>query len=642
MTVHSRPFGILAAALRSCLAGAALLAVSGIGSASALELKETPSLVDRVGVDLPPVTERLPEEPLIVDPSVRGRQIGTPGGQIDTLIGRSKDVRLINVWGYARLVGYDSDLQLRPDLLKSFESEDDRRFTLRLRKGHKWSDGAPFTSEDIRFWYEDVALNEKLQPSGLPQFMLAGGKPPVFEVLDETTVRFTWDAPNPLFKPELAKSRPPFIYRPAHYLKQFHARYGDMDDIAQLAARKKLRNWAALFNKMDDMYDARNPDLPTLQPWVRVVDDGERRFVLERNPYYHRVDTAGQQLPYVDRVIMTVADGKIIPAKTQAGEVNLQARNIGFSDITILKQGEKAGRFETYLWPISKGSQISLIPNLTVKDPVWRKLMRDARFRHALSLGIDREMIDKVLYLGFGSPGNDTVLPMSPLFRAEYRSLNAEFDPKKANALLDEIGLTERRGDGVRRLPDGRPLEIIVEAAGESQEELDALELVAETWREIGVKLFPKPSQRDIIRERALSGLLVMAVWSGFENGIPTSEMPPEDFAPVRSDFLSWSAWGNWYETQGQTGEKPDWEPAVQLTSLYDDWLTSTSEEERTEIWHEMLRIHAEQTIHIGLVSEVRQPVVVRDLGNVPVEGIYGWDPGAQFGIHRMDEFYLK
>lgn len=629
---------------RTVLPALALLCASVLAGlpASALTLKETPSLAPRVGTDLPPVSERVPAEPLIVDLEARGRKIGTPGGKIDTLIGRSRDVRLINVWGYARLVAYNEQLELVPDILKDFIEEEGRIFTLVLRKGHKWSDGHPFTSEDIRFWYEDVASNAELQPSGLPQFMLAGGKPPVFEMIDETTVRFTWDAPNPLFKPELAKSRPPFIYRPAHYLKQFHARYGDAEKIQKLAEERKLRSWAALFNKMDDMYDARNPELPSLQPWVRLADDSERRFVLHRNPYYHRIDMAGQQLPYLDSVVMTVADGKIIAAKTQAGEADLQARNIGFSDITILKRGEKLGRFETYLWPISKGSQISLQPNLTVADPVWRKLMLDTRFRRALSLGIDREMINKVLYLGLATPGNDTVLEQSPLYRQEYRELYAGFDPEEANRLLDEIGLTERRGDGVRLMPDGRPLEIIVEATGESQEELDALELVGETWREIGVKLFAKPSQRDIIRERALSGLLVMSVWAGFENGIPTSEMPPEDFAPVRSDFLSWSRWGNWYETDGQTGEKPDWEPAIRLTQLYDDWLTSSSEEERTEIWHEILKIHAEETIHIGLVSEVRQPVVVKGLGNVPKEGIYGWDPGAQFGIHRMDEFYRK
>ena len=165
--------------LSSTIVSIALLTFTTLGTAaSALDLKETPGLAERVGKDLPPVAERVPAEPLVVDLEAAGREIGTSGGEINTLIGRSKDVRLINVWGYARLVGYTEDLVLVPDLLKDLVSEDDRRFTLHLRKGHKWSDGAPFTSEDIRFWYEDIALNQELQPAGLPAFMLAGGKPP--------------------------------------------------------------------------------------------------------------------------------------------------------------------------------------------------------------------------------------------------------------------------------------------------------------------------------------------------------------------------------------------------------------------------------------------------------------------------------
>ncbi|NRG19364.1 ABC transporter substrate-binding protein [Rhizobiales bacterium] len=624
-------------------AAGAFMAAALALPAGALEFKETPSLSSRVGKDLPPVAERVPQEPLVVELEERGRKIGKPGGKIDTLIGRAKDVRLINVWGYARLVGYTDQLELKPDILRDVEVEDDKVFTLHLRKGHKWSDGHPFTSEDIRFWYEDIATNPDLQPTGLPRFMLSGDKPPVFEVVDETTVRFSWDQPNPLLLPELAKSRPPFIYRPAHYLKQFHAKYADAAKLEAMAEREKVRGWAPLFNKKDEMYDAMNPDLPSLQPWVRKRGGEEgRRFVLVRNPYYHRVDTAGQQLPYVDEVIMTVADGKIIPAKTQAGEVELQARNIGFSDITVLKQGEAQSGYKTYLWPISKGSEISLLPNLTAKDPVWRELNRDTRFRHALSLGIDRDLINKVLYFGFGRPGNDIVLPLSPLYEDHYRSDWAGYDPQEANALLDEIGLTKRRGDGIRLLPDGRPLEIIVETAGEDQTQLDALELIAETWKGIGVKLFAKPSQRDTIRDRAMSGDLVMSVWSGFENGIPTPDMPPEDYAPTQGVFLSWALWGDYYETDGKSGEKPDWKPAERLIELYNSWLASSSRDEREKIWKEMLDIHARETIHIGLVSEVRQPVVVKGLENVPKEGIYGWDPGAHFGIHRMDEFFFQ
>ncbi|MEJ8473993.1 ABC transporter substrate-binding protein [Roseibium algae] len=620
------------------LGACALVATSlATSSVSALELKETPGL----DASLPPVAERLPSEPLVVDMEATGRTVGTHGGALDTLIGRSKDVRLINVWGYARLVGYTEDLELVPDLLESVDVEDGRAFTLNLREGHKWSDGHPFTAEDFRYYYEEIALNEELNPSGLPPFLLAGGKPPKFEVLSDTSVRFSWDDPNPLFLPELAKARPPFIYRPAHYLKQFNPKFGDPDFIKKAAAEVKARSWAPLHNKKDDMYNARNPDLPSLQPWVRISDDSDRRFVLERNPFYHRVDTTGQQLPYIDKVIMTVADKKLIAAKTQAGESDLQARNLSFSDITVLKQGEGSQGYTTALWANAKGSEISILPNLTVKDPVWRKLLRDTRFRHALSLGIDRDMINRTLYFGLGKSGNDTVLSASPLYKADYLTKWASYDPEQANALLDEIGLTDRNGEGLRLMPDGRPLEIIVETSGEVQAQADALELVAETWRELGIKLYIKPSQRDILRERAITGDLVMSVWWGFENGIPTSDMPPEDFAPTHGNAFSWNAWGDYYETHGEGGEKPDWPPAVRLMELYNAWLVSTSKEERTKLWGEMLDIHAEETIHIGLVSEVPQPVVVNGVENVPLTAIYGWDPGAHFGMHRMDEFYL-
>jgi peptide/nickel transport system substrate-binding protein len=623
--------------LNSISAGVFLTAAMMAAPLAALELKETPGL----DASLPPVAERVPSEPLVVDLEAKGRTTGRHGGSLDTLIGRAKDVRLINVWGYARLVGYNEELELVPDILEDVEVEDGRIFTLHTREGHKWSDGHPFGAEDFRYYFEDIVSNEALTPSGLPPFLMVNGKGPKFEVLDETTVRFTWDDPNPLFLPELAKSRPPFIYRPAHYLKQFHEKYGDPAAIETAAAEVKARSWAPLHAKKDDMYNARNVDLPSLQPWVRKRDDSDLRFILERNPYYHRVDSTGQQLPYIDNVVMTVADGKLIPAKAQAGESNLQARNLSFADITVLKKGEKQNDYVTALWSNSKGSEISILPNLTVKDPVWRELMRDTRFRHALSLGIDRNLLNRVLFFGLGKPGNDTILPASPLYKAEYTSKWAEYDPEKANALLDKIGLTERNGEGIRLLPDGRPLEIIVETAGEEQVQDDALELVAETWREIGVKLFAKPSQRDNLRERAITGDLLMSVWYGMENGIPTSEMPPEDLAPVRGDILSWHAWGDNYETRGEGGEKPDWAPAERLMELYRAWLNSRTQEERTVIWEEMLAIHAEQTIRIGLVSGVPQPVVIKDVENVPLEGIYGWDPGAHFGIHRMDEFYL-
>ena len=461
-------------------------------------------------------------------------------------------------------------------------------------------------------------------------------------MIDETTLRLTWDAPNPLFLPALAAARPPFIYRPAHYLKQFHEKYGDPEEIARLVAERRASSWAALHNSKDDMYGATNPDEPTLQPWTFQSDGGGQRFTMIRNPFYHRVDENGLQLPYIDRVIMSVADGRLINAMAQAGESDLQARGLAFGDVTVLKRGEEQHGYHTLLWPMATSAQLALYPNLTTGDPAWREILRDVRFRHALSLGIDRDNINRALFLGFARSSQNTVLPQSPLYEERFASAYAAFDPQRANSLLDEMGLTDRRGDGIRLMPDGRPLEIIVETTGEGKEELDALALIEESWKEIGVGLYAKPSQREVLRNRALSGSLVMSMWHGWDNGIPTPDMSPDELVPVHGDVLNWPAWGDYWESHGRSGEKIDYPPAERLLELYKAWMRSSDEGEREAAWKEMLEIHADETFVIGVLTEVRQPVVVKDfLHNVPGDAFYGWDPGAQFGVWRMDSFWL-
>jgi len=626
--------------LAAGLAAASFFAACG--NVMALDLVETPTLERTHPGGLPPIQQRVPGDPLIVDLAAGGREAGIQGGDLNTLIGRSKDRRLINVWGYARLVGYTQTLDLVPDILKAVDVEEGRIFTFHLRKGHKWSDGHPFTAEDFRYWWEDIANSPELSPSGPDHFMLVDGKPAEFAVLDETTVRFSWDKPNPQFLPMLAKSRPPFIYRPAHYLKTFTEKYGDPAFIQAQMEATKTRNWASLHNQKDEMYNATNVDEPSLQPWVLAPGASKQRATMIRNPYYHRIDQNGRQLPYIDRVILTVADRNLIAAKTQAGESDLQARDISFSDITVLKAGEADGGYTTYLWPIAKGAHIALFPNLNVKDPVWRKVLRDVRVRRALSMGTDRAMVNQALYFGLASEGNNTVLPNSPLFSEERRVKWAVFDPEQANALLDEAGLTDSDGDGSRNLPDGRPFEIIVESAGERQEEIDAMELIKESWREIGVKLFVKPSQRDSLRNRAYSGDLVMAIWEGFDDGLPTPQTNPIGYVPASVDMFTWYGWGDYFESGGKSGEAIDYAPAKRLFDLYVAWLQTTDEAQRTQIWTEILDIQAEEVFSIGVVSSVQQPIAVSNkMRNVPEEGFYGWDPGAQFGIFRMDEFWL-
>lgn len=607
---------------------------------------ETPTLEHRVSTgDLPPVEERLPENPSVVElgqPDGVGEEYGTHGGVMRMIMSRAKDIRMMVVYGYARLVGYNKEFDLEPDILEKADVKDGRIFTLQLRKGHKWSDGHPFTSEDFRFFWEDVALHKKLSKSGPHRIFWINGKLPKFEVLGAYTVRYTWQDPNPFFLPSLAKARPVFIYRPAHYLKQFHAGYVNKGKLKALVKAANKRNWRSLFAGKARLYRNTNPDLPSLQPWYVTNSMPSERFIFTRNPYFHRVDKNGRQLPYINNVVLSIANKKLIPAKSGAGEADLQARNLFFNNYTFLKQGEKRNKFKVRLWSSARGSQMALFPNLNAKDPVWRELLRKVDFRRALSLGIDRDEINQVIYFGLARAGNNTVLPESKLYKEVYSTKWASFNLKKANKLLDGLGLTKRNSNGIRLMKDGRPLDVIVETSGEETEQSDVLELIQDSWRKIGVKLYTKPLQREVFRRRVISGSSIMSVWFGLENGVPTADSSPEELAPTRQLQLQWPKWGQYFNTSGKGGELPEIESVKELASLNASWRQSIKKDERAKIWHRMLSIHADNVFSIGLISSVPQPVIISDsLHNVPRKGIYNWDPGAHFGIHRPDTFWF-
>ncbi len=294
------------------------------------------------------------------------------------------------------------------------------------------------------------------------------------------------------------------------------------------------------------------------------------------------------------------------------------------------------------LWEKALGSQMALYPNLNVDDPEWRALMRDVRFRRALSLAINRHEINEVVYFGLAVESGNTVLQRSPLYRPEFRKAWTQFDLKQANALLDEIGLTKRDAQGIRLLPDGRPLEVIVDTSGESTEETDVLELVRDSWKKVGIALFARPSLREVFRKRVFSGKAMMSVWSGLDNGIPLPDMSPRELAPTVQDQLQWPMWGQYYENNRTGGQAPDMPDALELVRLYDEWRNSGSDADRERIWLRMLEIHAQQVFTIGIVTRALQPIVVQNsLHNVPTDGIYSWDPGAYFGMYNIDTFWI-
>ena len=607
------------------------------------KLVEPPALAEQVAQKkLPPIGKRAPEEAQVVTLDGPGQKIGRHGGMLTQLMGRAADIRRMSAYGYARLLCYDRNYKLVPDILKSFEVKDGREFTFALRKGHKWSDGEPFTTEDFRYWWEDMALNKELSPGGPDREMTVGGQPPKVEVIDKQTIRYTWEKPNPFFLAALASATPMIIYRPAHYLKRFHKKHAKPDRLLEQITKRKRRDWVDLHFNRDRMLRLDNPEFPVLDPWVNTTAPPSERFMFERNPYYHRIDVEGRQLPYVDRIAVTIANPKLIPPKVGAGEVELQSRGVTFNNYTLLKRGEERNGYEVRLWKQSRGAQVALYPNLNSTDPEFRDLMRDARFRRALSLGIDRHEINQVIYYGLGKPSANTLLPDSPLFKAEYATKWASFDIKRANALLDELKLTERDSRGIRLMSDGRALEIIVETAGEEAEHSDVLELIRDSWARIGVALFIKPQTREVLRKRVTAGLTVMSVFFGIDNGIATARTEPSEFAPVKDDHLGWSKWGAYNASNGKAGAKPDLPVGRQLMEHYTDWVKAEDEGGKAAAWSRILELHADEVLVIGTVNAVPQPVIVsQKLRNVPKSAIYSWEPGAHLGLFKPDTFWL-
>jgi len=624
---------------RTVLAMLASTAVPGALGASESELF-TDMLADG---SLPPMAERLPKNPRVVNLAAMGREPGRVGGTVRMIVGRQKDIRLVPMNSYARLIGYDENLNLVPDVLESFTVEDGRIFTFKLREGHRWSDGSPYTSEDFRYVYEDVENNLTLRRGGPSTNLKVEGEVAKFEVLDDVTVRYSWSKPAPHFIPKLAGPIPFTLALPSTYLKQFHGDYQTEEKLAEYAEANRVDSWRRLHTKLSRQNRPENPDLPTLEAWRPRTAPPAEQFKFERNPYFHRVDENGVQLPYIDRFLLNVASSEIITAKTATGESDLQVTGIGFTDYTLLKQAEANYPQKVTLWTRAQGSSVAINPNLNYKDPVWQGLFRDVRVRRALSLAINRAEINKVLFYGLARESANTVLPESPLFKPEYASAWSTHDPDLANELLDAAGLQDRDIYGTRKLPDGRQAGIIIESAGESTLETDVLELVTDHFREVGLRLYVRTSQRDVFRSRALGGDVMMSVWLGLDNAVPTADMPPAALAPTAEDQLQWPVWGLHYMSAETSGKPPELDEAQQLVDLLNEWRQSKTTPEREAIWHKMLEINADQVFSIGTVNSALQPIVHSSrMRNVPEKGLYGFAPMSYLGAYMPDTFWYE
>jgi peptide/nickel transport system substrate-binding protein len=630
-------------AFTAALALGALARPAMLRAAPLPELRETPMLAEAVKSGaLPPVGERLPQQPSLVDHFAGDDGMGMPGGEVNMLIANARDTRLMTLYGNARLIVYDDDFKLQPDILESYQVREGRDFTLKLRAGHKWSDGKPFTTEDFRFFWEDIANNKELSSSGPSMELMVDGKPPKVEIVDELTIRFVWDKPNPYFIESQARAAPLFLFRPSHYLKKFHIKYTPAEEIAKAARGGQGTKWVQIFRSVDTMYYDSNPDLPTLNPWMQKTASPAQRFTYERNPFYYRVDGRGTQLPYIDRVLFSVVAANLVPAKAGLGESDLQCRYLSMRDYTFLRKSAKSSGVGVLLWEQGSGAQIALYPNLNAKDPVWRTLNRDVRYRRALSLAVDRDELNEVIYIGLAKPSNNTIMSRSALFKPEYASRWATYDPKQANTLLDLAGLDKRGDDGIRLLPDGRAATIVIEHASEASEDIDALALITDQWKKVGLKLLTKPQSLNTFRMRAFSGDALMTAYSGVVTAVPSAETSPKEFCPTMQGGLQWPSWGMYMESGGKQGVKCDMPEANVLLDYLRAWETATDQATRLKAWADILENNMDQVYSIGTLNGVLQPIVVASkVKNVPREGYYAWDPGGYIGLYKPDTFWV-
>src|SRR5262249_1045767 len=439
----------------------------------------------------PRVEKPPPADPLVVPVVERTGQYG--GVWRRAFLGPADANNYVRVV-YDALVRFSPDgAKIEPKIAAGWESSKDFRvWTIKLRSGAKWSDGAPFTADDIVFCSHHVLLNKALVPA-VPSWMKnADGTTAMVEKASPTAIRWTFKQPNTLLLTALANQdggdRTYAAFLPAHYLKKFHPTYTKKEDLDKLVAASGFKTWTELFAARNAPPE--NPERPTMAAWAPATRVSDQVFTLKRNPYFVGVDPSGNQLPYLDEVRFTFfADIQALNLAAIAGEFDMQERHIQMTNYPVFKENEKTGKYRVITWPTFGGADAVIMFNQTYKaDPDIGKLMATREFRVALSEAISRDQIKESVFLGLGQPREGVPPPGHPYFPGDqYAKKYTQYNPDGANKLLDQLGLTKRDGDGIRLLPSGKRVVLELSVVPAFAAWPDVAQLVAKDWEKVGV-----------------------------------------------------------------------------------------------------------------------------------------------------------
>ena len=618
-------------------------------AAPAAKYKEAPVLAALVKAGkLPTVDKRLPDSPLVVP----GDEIGQYGGVWRRGFVGPSDFNGVNRVIYDVLARFGPDgATIEMKLAESVTpSADFKTWTVRLRKGMKWSDGSPFTTDDILYWYKDVLQNKDLVPA-IPGWMLnKDGSLVLVEKVDLLTVKWTFKDPNTNFLLELTTKdygdRQYPIFQPSKYLKQFHAGYAKKEDLDKKVADAKFKTWTELYANKQSPFD--NPERPGMAAWIASNRISDQIFILKRNPYYIGVDKAGNQLPYLDEVqIKFFADAQALNLAAIAGELDEQERHINLLNFPVLKENEqKLGKYKIFLWSSPGGQDAGVIFNQTyAKDAELGKLMANKDFRIAMSLAINRKQINESAFLGTGQPRQSVPKKGHPYYPGdEYAFKYTEYNPAEANRLLDSIGLNKKDSEGFRLLPSGKRVMIelsVVEVFGPYR---DIGTLVTKDFERVGVKVNMQIRERALHFQMRQANDLQAELWNQDTAGFPFTGSTKYDFRKDLYGNLTYGPlWKQWYDTNGKEGVEPPAD-AKKIIELQDRAKT-VGPAEQIKIAQEIFKLWVDNMFEIGTVgltaTDQGVAVVNVKLRNVPVNLTKDW-PLRTPGNGRPEVWFFK
>lgn len=589
---------------------------------------EAPALAEMVAAgELPALADRLPANPKVIGPGVLLSEANTPDWAPGRYGGTLNSSHSVADWAPDIFVMLNEPLLQAPDLsvqniqgnvLESFEvSDDNTEFIFHMRQGMKWSDGEPVTTEDVRFTYENIYGNEKLYASGVPNRFRTGyassGEPMTLEIVDDFTFKMKAAAPYGGFLRNITIegwNGYTELVNPAHILKQFHPDFTPMDDLKPLLEAENLtEEWWQLFDmRWCQNWDAtadRCIGYPTLNPWVSVASETPGVKVFERNPYYWKVDTEGKQLPYIDKIVsLQVEDVEMVNQRVLTGDIDFLRESTGLVKVPLYKENEASGGYRTVLLDMHVDSSI-LYLNQTFENETWRQLAQDLRFRQALSLAVNRQEIIDSIYYGFAS------LPLVSVGE-EF----SQYDVERANALLDELGMTERDGEGYRLAPDGSNFTILLEHAAHAPDLEPVAELLTEQLREVGIRIQIKRIDSQLWSERLDANELQATIFWGHDQGWDS------DYSGNKINQIG-SAWDIWLDTNGQEGEEPpQWiKDVVELDAKR--WSAVSGSDEFNQLKEETFAWSRANLPMITIVETVKYPMIVNQKLRNVAEGGY-------------------